>query len=189
MKKFLHIVGSVLLTAVLLASSSVNIALAAQENLEWVAEKGDFFVFDIGTNMGYLLREDMSDGVSFVIASGERKERYFDGIKYFAGTPTQEWTVKSLHYHPTGSTYGKHGKFLRLYDENGKTHYGIHTVFNEKEVFSMTDRYKSWGCVLVKDAIFSIVESAFEANENNLRVVTVNSISEFPIQFASLRAL
>jgi hypothetical protein len=189
MKKFLQIIGSLLVMVVVSSHCLAGAAVMNAQDTAWVPEEGDFFVFDTGTNIGYLLREDMSDGVSFVIASGERKERYYDGVKYYAGTPAKEWTVKSLHYHPTGSTYGKHGKFLRLYDENGKTHYGIHTVYNEKEVFSMTDRYKSWGCVIVKDSVFSLVESAFEANENNLRVVTVNSIHEFPIQFVSLRTL
>ena len=140
--------------------------------------------------MGYLLREDMSKGVYFPIASGDQKNRYFRGDRYYAGTPIQEWRIKSLHYHPKGSTYGKHGKILRLYDKDGKTHYGVHTVNPEKEIFSMTDRYKSWGCVIVKNNTFDIVESVYEANqEEGVRVITINNTDDFPLGFVRLMGL
>lgn len=156
----------------------------------WESEKGDFLVFDVSENMGYLLKEDMSEGVYFPIASGEQRNRYFQGNRYYAGTPIQEWRIKSMHYHPKGPIYGKHGKFLRLYDENEATHYGVHTVGSEKEIFSMSDRYKSWGCVIVKGDTFSIIESIYEVNEEEgVRVITVDDESDFPLGFVKLTGL
>lgn len=185
MKKYILLL-TVLFVAVLTVFCSDSYAASSEATDSWHAQKGDFLVFDIGKNMGYLLREDMSEGVYFPIASGEQKERYFRGEKYFAGTPVREWTMGSLHYHPTGSTYGRHGKFLRLYDENGATHYGVHTVYNEKEIFSMTDRYGSWGCVLTKENTFALIESVFYANEQKVRVITLEDMSKFPLSQAGL---
>ncbi len=163
---------------------------AYEQSSSWESEEGDFLVFDISENMGYLLRENMSEGIYFPIASGQLRNRYFKGVKYYAKTPVQEWMVKSLHFHPKGATYGKDGKFLRMYDENGSTHYGIHKVLNEKEMFSMTDRYKSWGCVIVKDNAFSIIEGVYEVNrEDGVRVITVDGKDNFPLEFVKLTGL
>jgi hypothetical protein len=152
----------------------------------WTAKEGDFVVVDVAKNKGYLMRSDLSSAISFPVATGERRKRMFRDFVYFAGTPEQEWHVKSLSYLPRGATYGEHGKFLRLYDENGKTHYGIHTVYPEQEMFSMTDRYKSWGCIIVRDAMFSVLEEVFEVNEEDgMRVITIGEASEFPFHALS----
>ena len=156
---------------------------------QWDSQAGDFLVVDVSENMGYLLREDMTLGTSFPVATGQLKTLHYIGMKYYGATPTKEWHVKSLDYQTPGPIFGPHGKFLRLYDEYGRTHYGIHTVGNEKEIFSLTDRYKSWGCVLVRDSILSTIQDVYTlSGDAGMRVITLDSLESFPIDLARLKA-
>jgi hypothetical protein len=158
-------------------------AHASEAPTQWLPEQGDFLVVDTRENMGYLMRSDLSEGVSFPVATGVQRNLSHGGKPYYAATPTGQWRVKALDYQAPGYTFGSEGTFLRLYDEDGQsTHYGIHTILDQNWLL-MGERYKSWGCVLVTNEVLSLLETEYRLNKKQgLRVITLDDMSVFPLK-------
>jgi L,D-transpeptidase catalytic domain len=139
------------------------------------ARKGTRFVVDTKENMGYLMHADGSFA-SFRVATGKNEDVRYLGMKYKASTPEDTWTVKSRHVQPDRVTFGKNGRFLRLY-RNGTeyTHYGIHGYAYLDEILEKPaeERYFSMGCVLVTPEVLKILEKIYELNGNQLEVTTI----------------
>ena len=168
-------------------SAAFSLGISSVEASEWVPLKGDFVVVDVTDNIGYLVRKNLREGTAFLVATGQQRTVYYKDMFYYGATPEKEWFVESLEYQAKGPTFGKHGKFLRLYDDGESTYYGIHTVWDEKEMFSFTNRHRSWGCILVRDNILSLLEDVFEVSgDEGMRVITVSDISEFPVDLKRL---
>jgi hypothetical protein len=155
--------------------------------VRWEPLADDFIVVDTTSNMGYLLRSDLSAASVFPVASGQQRNINYLGKRYFGATPSGEWRIKSLDYQVKGYTFGRHGKFLRLYNEDGSTHYGIHTVWDERAIFSLTERYKSLGCVLVRDNVLTVLENVFKASgTSGTRVITLTDITTLPFDLKTI---
>lgn len=143
---------------------------------EWQARKGDRFVVDTASNMGYLVHEDGDYAVTYV-ATGQQRVVHYIGKTYNAATPTGRWVVKAVNKW----TSGKNRAFLRLYwDGNQYTSYGIHSNAGIDQMLAKgaADRYLSYGCVLVSDAILGKLEEAYRLNGNALEVTTTTGVNE-----------
>jgi hypothetical protein len=140
---------------------------------EWEAKAGDELIVDVANNMGYVLRADEATYLPFLLASGQKRTVRYLGMTYFAATPTGSWVVKSMKIQGDRVTFGKSGRFLRLYKE-GKTytHYGIHSFKNIDDWLESEDRYRSLGCVVVQDEMMNILEKIYELNGESLKVTT-----------------
>ena len=157
-------------------------AYASEAPAPWEPAKGDLMVVDTTSNMGYLVREDLSEGISFQVATGIQRNLNYVGKSYYAATPSDQWKVKELDYQIPGYTFGKEGTFLRLYNDDKRTHYGIHTILDQDWLFS-GERYKSWGCILVSNEMLSLLEEEFRLNKKSgFTVITLDDISRFPLK-------
>lgn len=145
---------------------------------DWEAMQGDRFIVDTRDNMGYLVHADGSF-TQTKVGSGKRKIVNYIGRTYNATTPEAFWIVKAKNIQGDRITFGKTGRFLRLYkDGETRTAYGIHPTANIDEILASDDRYKSMGCVLVSEAMMDILEQTYILNGEQLQVVTVNGIAE-----------
>lgn len=152
---------------------------------QWQTMPGDAFLVDTDANIGYLVHKD-GGYTSFVVATGQRKVVYYAGMKYDATTPTIRWTVKRKDIQTDKITFGDHGKFLRLFDENGETKYGIHSHAYIRKILASTDRYKSMGCVLVSDEVLEIIEETYTKNGNTLDVLTTYGFDDDKVDYAAM---
>jgi hypothetical protein len=145
---------------------------------QWEALQGDRFIVDTQENVGYLVHEN-GDYTSFLVGSGRREWVYYIGRSYKATTPAWRWSVKSTSVKGDRRTFGKTGRFMRLY-KNGDEHtsYGIHATSNIDEILAMENRYKSMGCILVDDAVLDILYKMYELNGESIDVVTTYGIDE-----------
>ena len=138
----------------------------------WQPEVGDTFEVDVTHNVGYLVH---SDGLtySFPVVTGQKRNVYYLGRYYFAGTPLTKWQVNSDHILSDRYTFGKTGEFLRLY-KNGETRtsYGIHSHKYADYMLESDMRYRSMGCVIASDENFRMIEQTYRVNGDNLNVVT-----------------
>lgn len=137
----------------------------------WQPQAGDHLVVDTETNMGYLIHPD-GEFTSFEVATGQKRYVRYIGRSYNAKTPDREWTAESLEVKGDRTTFGPSGKFFRLYDEGEKTAYGIHTYKYEEGMFEGV-RYRSMGCIIIREAMLPIIEKTFALNDNKLNVKTV----------------
>jgi len=145
---------------------------------EWQVQAGDRFAVDTEENMGYIIHTDGSY-TSTKVGSGKQQTVNYIGKTYFAATPSDNWVVKSKNLYADKITFGKGGRFLRLYaDGKTSTSYGIHATDNIEDILKMPadERYKSMGCVLVSEAMMDILEATYELNGRMLEVVTVDGI-------------
>ena len=150
----------------------------------WEPQQGDSFVVDTRENMGYLVHENGSF-TAFPVVTGQRRVVRYIGRTYNASTPNQVWNVKSTHIKGDRMTYGKTGRFMRLFDEDGLTAYGIHGYGNEEEMFGRDSRYGSMGCVIVRERILDIIERTYGLNENALTVITTYGLNDLPLHIAA----
>lgn len=144
---------------------------------EWTVQSGDRFIADVSTNMGMLIRKDGSAYTKFLIATGQRRVVRYIGRVYNAATPIKTWTARTREVKGDRITFGPEGIFLRLFDEDQRTPYGIHSHRSIAEMLADDERYKSMGCILVSNEILSIIEHTMEANEGELVVETVEGFS------------
>lgn len=161
-----------------LLSSLFGIALAASASTggfvpvdAWIPVAGDRVIVDTEKNVGYVVREN-GDYTTFPVLTGQRRVVRYIGRTYNAATPEKAWTVKSVDVKGRSMTFGETGTFMRLYDENGQTAYGIHSHLTFKKMLSEGDRYRSMGCVLVDEDILKMLVKTYELNGSTLDVAT-----------------
>lgn len=144
---------------------------------QWEAQAGDRFIADTEENTGYIVHES-GNYTSMRIGSGKRKVVRYIGKVYDATTPSAYWEVQSTNTYGDRITFGKTGRFMRLYADDKSTSYGIHATANIDDILASDDRYKSMGCILVSDAVLDILEETYELNGNSLQVVTTMGIDD-----------
>lgn len=159
-----------LTVAVSAPSDASSIPLSA-----WQAEQGDRFIADTRDNIGYLVHED-GRYTSVLIGSGRRHVVRYIGRTYNATTPSMLWEVRSMDIKGDRSTFGKSGRFLRLYENGERTAYGIHSTSNIAQILSFDDRYKSFGCILVDESVIDHLLAAYDLNGGTLAVATTYGI-------------
>lgn len=167
---------------VFLPSAAVRAVVIEDETL-WQPQAGDELIVDVGSNVGMLVRGDRSASLLFPVATGQRRIVYHPGLgrSYRADTPLRHWTVRSTHTKGDRRTYGRSGLFLRLYNGEASTPYGIHvTVWND-EWMASADRYFSMGCIVPKNQrILDAIHETYLLNGNRLDVTTVASFDQRP---------
>ncbi|TSC79625.1 MAG: hypothetical protein G01um101425_556 [Candidatus Peregrinibacteria bacterium Gr01-1014_25] len=185
--------------AVLLLPFSASAAGAERD--DWIPEIGDRIVVDTNVSMVYLVHPDGSyravDGLT-----GQRRMVSYIGRYYFAGTPAQDWEMRSSEMKGPSVTFGD-GRFLRLYDgheysingPDGRTPYGFHSHRSfarmqadkrEKNAWDRTGTgHRSMGCILVSEEDLTLIEETWKLN-GMLHVQTVAGVD--PLAFDSGRA-
>lgn len=154
------------------SSAPASLQSAHVELADWQVQKGDRFIVDTEANIGYIVHID-GTYTSTLVGSGKRQIVNYIGKTYNATTPSAKWVVKSKNLYADHITFGKSGRFLRLY-QDGKisTSYGIHATANIDDMLTWDDRYKSMGCVLVSESVLDILEATYKLNGDSLDVVT-----------------
>ena len=147
---------------------------------------GDTLIVDTEVNVGYLVHRN-GGYTKFVVATGQRRVVRYIGRTYNARTPNTEWSVLDKEVKGDRTTFGKQGLFLRLYDEDGRTAYGIHSHRSADIMLSEIERYRSMGCIIVSQEVLDIVEATFEGNGRRLDVVTVAGLGTEPVTYETLR--
>jgi hypothetical protein len=142
-----------------------------QSIASWTPQPGDTFHVDTETNMGRITHVD-GRTLTFPVITGQRRTVNYIGLRYFAATPKQTWTVKTMHTQPDRITYGPDGRFLRLYDEGRFTHYGIHAHTHEDIMFERDNRHQSMGCIVVRKEILDVLEETWRVSGERLEVTT-----------------
>lgn len=140
----------------------------------WKAESGDQLLIDIERNVGTIVHQN-GEVLQFPVITGQKRTVIYIGLRYNAETPKKSWTALSLDTQGDRITYGKSGRFLRLYDRGSRTHYGIHAHRDETVMFGRDDRYQSMGCIIVQEAVLNILEETFDRNGGALPVRTYGS--------------
>ncbi len=143
----------------------------------WQPQIGDEFVVDTQSNVGYLLHKD-GTFTSFEVVTGVPEVVRYIGRTYNAKTPDRRWTAKSNEVKGDRFTFGISGRFLRLYDEDGKTPYGIHPYKFEDKMFSEEGRFGSMGCIIVREATMDILVKTFDLNGGSLAVTTTFGLDQ-----------
>jgi len=163
---------SALASVLLLAASTFSAVPAALEIplSAWEPEDGDNLVIDTEGNEGYLLHAD-GRYIRFPVITGQTRVVSYIGLVYDATTPAGTFAVRSRHVKGDRITYGPTGRFLRLYDAKGFTHYGIHEHAAEDVMFARKDRFQSMGCVIVPREMMDILDETYSRN-GAIRVVT-----------------
>lgn len=141
----------------------------------WVPTTGDRLIVDTKENVGYLVREN-GDYARFDVLTGQRRYVRYIGRTYFAATPEKLWTVKSVEVKGRSMTFGETGTFLRLYDGDERTAYGIHSHLTFQKMLDEGDRYRSMGCVLVSESVLRLLVKTTELNGGTLDVATKHGV-------------
>lgn len=137
----------------------------------WEPRVGDTLHIDVRSNVGYLIHDD-GEFLVFPVVTGQKRYVYYIGRYYFAATPVADWTVQSVDIKDDRVTFGKTGRFFRLYQGEESTSYGIHGYDPEDWMFREGDRYRSMGCIIVREEILDIISKTYEINSENLSVST-----------------
>jgi hypothetical protein len=137
----------------------------------WTPEIGDIFLVDVSRNMGTIVHRN-GETLNFPVITGQQRVVSYIGLRYNAETPRKSWTVLSHDTQSDRITYGKSGRFFRLYDRGTRTHYGIHAHRYEAIMFARENRYQSMGCIIVEEHILDILERTFHLNGDTLFVRT-----------------
>ena len=143
----------------------------------WTPAIHDRFIADTKQNIGYIVHEN-GDYTMFRIGSGKRQEVNYGGHTYNAATPETIWHVESTTYQTDKITFGKSGFFLRLYDNDAFTPYGIHATANIDDLLTWDDRYRSMGCILVSNEVLDVLAHTYVLNGNDLEVATIYGIEK-----------
>lgn len=138
----------------------------------WEPQEGDFFEVNVENNMGRLYHKT-GEALEFQVVTGQRRIMWYRGVKYFGGTPATKWVAKELNVKWDHVTYGKTGRFFRLYDGGTQyTAYGIHGFGREDSMFKVAGRYGSLGCIIVREQILNLIQKTFDLNNKSLSVRT-----------------
>lgn len=143
---------------------------------EWTPMPGDMFEVNVETNMGRLVHEN-GESVEFEVVTGVRRVVSYIGLRYFAATPAQNWVVRSTEIKRDRWTFGKSGRFIRLYkvDSDGNevsTSYGIHPFLNEDSMFKVPGRYGSMGCIILRESLEDLIQKTIKVNGGSMSVRT-----------------
>jgi hypothetical protein len=167
---FSAIVGLVVATSTPMASQHVSMDA-------WTPMKGDVFIADTRSNMGYIVHPD-GEYTSMKIGSGKREVVHYMKRTYNATTPSDGWIVKEIDTQSDRLTFGKNGTFMRLFrDGTQYTSYGIHSVANIDDILDDDERYYSMGCVLVDYDTLDILLQTYKLNGDSLQVLTVDGLN------------
>lgn len=142
----------------------------------WVPAAGDRVIVDTRENVGYVVRENGAY-TSFPVLTGQRRVVHYIGRTYNAATPEKNWVVKSVDVKGRSMTFGETGTFMRLYDEDGQTAYGIHSHLTFQKMLAEGDRYRSMGCILVSEDVLKMLVATYHANGDVLEVATAHGIA------------
>ncbi len=139
----------------------------------WLIERGDSLVLDTQKNEGFLVHQD-GRYYRFPVVTGQRRRVWYIGRSYFAATPNRLWTARSLDSKGDRVTFGPSGRFLRLYDGDETTAYGLHEHRDEDEMFSESGegRFRSMGCVIVQTEILDLLVATWILNGEELEVIS-----------------
>jgi len=138
---------------------------------EWRAQIGDRIVVDTQANQGFLIHRD-GRYLQFPVATGQRKFVCYIGRCYNATTPERTWEVREKNIKGDHITFGPSGRFLRLFYKDESTPYGFHEYGYEDRMFDDQPRFKSMGCIIVKQDIMDILDQTYAVNEGKISVVT-----------------
>lgn len=156
---------------------------------EWQPTEGDSFLVDTDRNVGYLLHLD-GGYTTFPVATGQRRTVRYIGRTYNATTPTASWQALSEEKKGDRITFGKLGRFLRLYNtEDGapeRTLYGIHSHASIEKMLASADRYRSMGCILVSESVLDRMIETFRINDGVLTVRTVENLGDESVSYEML---
>lgn len=139
----------------------------------WIPQKGDIFEVNVQTNIGHLYHPDGAT-LEFEVVTGVREVVRYAGMRYFAATPATEWIAQNMQIKKDRMTFGKSGRFIRLYRDNGAqyTAYGIHGFGRENSMFNVQGRYGSMGCIIVRERMMDLIQKTLEINDGKLPVRT-----------------
>lgn len=143
---------------------------------EWTPMPGDIFEVNVETNMGRLVHEN-GEAVQFEVVTGVRRVVSYIGLRYFAATPAQNWIVRTTEIKRDRWTFGKSGRFIRLFKVNAdgteeSTSYGIHPFLNEDAMFKVPGRYGSMGCIILRESLEDLIQKTIETNGGSMSVRT-----------------
>lgn len=156
------------------------------EFFEWQTMVGDTMIVDTEMNVGYLVHLD-GGYTQFPVATGQRRVVRYIGRTYNAKTPNRSWAILDKEVKSDRTTFGKKGLFLRLFDEYGRTAYGIHSHRSIETMLAEQDRYRSMGCILVSQVILDNIEATFEGNGRTLDVITIAGFGDDPVTYETLK--
>ncbi len=162
--------------------------IPATKFASWQPMTEDFLVVDTEKNMGYLVHRD-GGFTEFPVATGQRRVVRYIGRTYNAKTPNKVWTVLDKEVKSDRTTFGSQGLFLRLFDADGQTPYGIHTHRSITAMLAEEERFRSMGCVLVSQTVLDVIEATFEGNKRKLEVTTVAGFGDASVTYETLRQL
>ncbi len=143
---------------------------------EWTPMAGDKFEVNLETNMGRLVHVN-GESVEFEVVTGVRRVVSYIGLRYYAATPAQNWIVRSTEIKRDRWTFGKTGRFIRLFKvaadgTEESTLYGIHPFLNEDSMFKVPGRYGSMGCIILRESLEDLIEKTIKTNGGSMSVRT-----------------
>jgi hypothetical protein len=142
---------------------------------EWSPALGDVLLVNTQANEASLVQLN-GNYTSFKVVTGQRGVVSYIGRRYNATTPTKTWHLKSKHIKGDRITFGKTGEFLRLYNDDSPTPYGVHPHAYSQKMLADDDRFRSMGCVIVADDIFRLIDETFAINNGIMKVVTFHGV-------------
>lgn len=148
------------------------------ENKEYQASSGDYLTVYIPTGMAYLANDTTKTYTEFRILSGQPRYVHYIGRYYFAATPEQEWEIKSMDTKKDRVTFGKTGRFFRLYENGDATPYGIHGLKNSAKLIEQGKIYASMGCVIIPEEILDFIDSSYKIDNKNMKVFTTSDFNK-----------
>ncbi len=167
------------------------------EKSEWTAQVGDHVMVDTDASIIYLVH---TDGTSLALdgLTGQRRNVYYLGLYYFAGTPEAEWQVTSVEKKGRSTTFGE-GRFLRLFkvkgDDTERTAYGFHShrqfqqMLDDKHEKNAYDTegmgHRSYGCILLSEDDLSLVVAALDVNGGSLTIHSGPGLAPPPVEEVS----
>jgi len=145
---------------------------------EFQPSEGDYLTVYIPTGTAYLANDTTKIYAQFPILSGQPKNVYYIGRYYFAATPEQEWEIKSMDTKKDHVTFGKTGRFFRLYEGDDGTPYGIHGYKYAQKLIEAGKIYASMGCVIVPENVLDIIDASYKADNKDMKVITTSDIEK-----------
>lgn len=145
---------------------------------EYQSSEGDYLTVYIPTGKGYLANDTTKIYAEFPILSGQPRNVHYIGRYYFAATPEQEWEVKSMDTKKDRVTFGKTGRFFRLYEDGNATPYGIHGYKYAASLIEKGKIYASMGCVIVPEEVLNVIDASFKADVKDMKVITTSDIQK-----------
>ncbi len=148
------------------------------EIADYAPSEGDYLTVFIPTGKAYLANDTTKIYAEFPILSGQPRNVRYIGRYYFAATPEQEWEVKSMDVKKDRVTFGKTGRFFRLYENGNGTPYGIHGYKYADKIIKSGKIYASMGCVIVPEEVLNVIDASFKADTKVLKVITTSDIQK-----------